>query len=254
MAEPARYLRGNVKLSLSTAPTDSGSGLASVSYQYRVSGSTSAWSIACTPTAAPWSCGWNTATQATPDGAYDMRVVAADRAGNTTVASNTPLPITIINTQPKATGISTANVSGGTVGQAQAGDTMTFTYNTTMKPESILAGWTGAATAVQVKFVAKTPKVTTLTVWSSAGTLQLGLANPLNLGDNYVPAGGAIFNATMAQNGPAITVTLGALASGSVQATAVAGGTLTWTPSNSATDLAGNKCATTNVSAIGPAF
>jgi hypothetical protein len=57
----------------------------------------------------------------------------------------------------------------------------------------------------------------------------------------------------MVQNGAAITVTLGPVASGSVTAAAI-GGTVTWTPSNKATDLAGNKCSTTSVSALGPAF
>ncbi len=253
MTNLGQYLRATVTLSLSSAPTDAGSGMASVTYQYRVSGSANAWSTACKVTASPWSCSWN--TKATPDGSYEVRAVAADRAGNTTVASNTPLTgITIENTTPTAKSISTSNVSGGTVGKAQTGDSMTFTYSTTMNPNSILAGWPGAATAVQVKFVAKTATDTTLTVWNSAGTVQLALANPLNLGGNYVPSGGAVFNATMVQNGAAITVTLGSLVSGGVQAAAVTGGTLTWTPSASATDLAGNKSSTTSVSAPGPAF
>ena len=121
-------------------------------------------------------------------------------------------------------------------------------------PAVAFSGWTGAATAVRVKFVAKTTKVSTLTVWNAAGTAQLGLANPLNLGGSYVPSAGAVFNATMVQNGAAITVTLGSLASGSVQATAATGGTVTWTPSNTATDLAGNKCSTASVSTPGPAL
>jgi peptidoglycan/xylan/chitin deacetylase (PgdA/CDA1 family) len=255
MANPGQYLSSNMKLSLSSAPIDSGSGMASVTYQYRASGTANAWSTACTVATSPWSCNWNTATKATPDGSYELRAVATDRAGNVTVASNTPLTgITIENTTPTAKSVSTANVSGGTTGKAQTGDSMTFTYSTTMNPASILAGWNGAATAVQVKLVAKTTKDTTLTVWSSAGTVQLALANPLDLGGNYVAASGAIFNATMVQKGAAITVTLGALTSGSVQATPVTGGTLSWTPSNGATDLAGNKCATTSTSTVGPAF
>ena len=87
MTNPGQYLRATVKPSLSSAPTDGGSGMASVTYQYRVSG-IEAWSTACTATASPWSCSWNTATKATPDGPYELSAVAADRAGNTTVASN----------------------------------------------------------------------------------------------------------------------------------------------------------------------
>jgi peptidoglycan/xylan/chitin deacetylase (PgdA/CDA1 family) len=251
---PGQYLRASVKLSLSNAPADGGSGVASVIYQYRAGGSASAWSAACTATASPWGCSWNTATAATPDGPYELRAVAADRAGNSTLASNTPLTgLTIANTPPTAKSISTTNVSGGTVGRAESGDSMTFTYSATMGPGSILEAWSGAATAVQVKFVAKNTKDTTLAVWNSAGNAQLALANPLDLGAAYVPKEGAIFKATMVQNGAAITVTLGPVASGSVTAAAI-GGTVTWTPSNKATDLAGNKCSTTSVSALGPAF
>ncbi len=254
MTNPGQYLRATEKLALTSAPTDGGSGIASVTYQYWVSGTPEAWSTACTAITSPWSCNWNTATKATPDGLYNLRAAAADNAGNTTVASNTPLTgITIENTAPTAKSFSTTNASGGTAGKAQTGDSMTFTYSTTMSAGSILAGWTGAATAVQARFATKPNKPTTLTVRNSVGTVQLALGE-LELGGNYVPAGGAIFNATMVQNGAAITVTLGSLASGSVQATAVTGGTITWTPSNEALDLAGNKCSTTSVSAAGPAF
>ena len=124
-----------------------------------------------------------------------------------------------------------------------------------MNPGSILAGWTGASTAVQARFVAtKGGKDTALTVWNSAGMAQLALAEQVDLGGNYVPASGARFSATMAQNGAAIVVTLGSLASGSVQPAAVIGGTLTWSPSNGATDLAGNAASTVTVSGPGPAF
>ena len=91
MTNPGQYLRATVKPSLSSAPTDGGSGMASVTYQYRVSGTTNPWSTACTVAAPPWSCNWNTATKTTPDGLYDLLALAADKAGNTTVASNTPL-------------------------------------------------------------------------------------------------------------------------------------------------------------------
>ena len=81
------------------------------------------------------------------------------------------------------------------------------------------------------------------------------LAESLELGGNYVPAGGAVFNATIVQNGAAITVTAGlAWSAAPSRRQPVTGGTLTWTPSNEATDLAGNPCSTTNAQAPGPAF
>jgi hypothetical protein len=58
----------------------------------------------------------------------------------------------------------------------------------------------------------------------------------------------------MVQDGAAITVTLGALQSGSLQTTRVTGGTLVWAPDVRATDLAGNTATNASVSAAGPAF
>ena len=252
MTDPGQYLRGTVKLSPTNTPTDGGSGMASVAYQYRASGSVGNWLVACTAAASPWSCSWK--TTGASDGQYDLRAVASDRAGNTTVASNTPLTgRTVDNTSPSAKSISTTNVSGGTKGVAETGDSVTFAYSETIKPSSILASWSGASTAVQVQ-IAYARSGSSLTVWSSSGSTELPLANPLALGGNYVPSGGAVFAATMVQNGASITVTLGSLSRGAVNKTVVAGGTMTWTPSSSATDLAGNKCSTKSAAAPGPAF
>jgi hypothetical protein len=258
MTDPGQYLRGSVALSPSGAPTDAGSGLASVAYQYRLNGSSAAWSPSCTATATTWSCNWNTATAATPDGSYDLRAVATDRAGNTTVASNTPLSARVIdNAKPAAKSIASANVTGGVAGKAQPGDSLTFTYSETMSPGSILPGWNGTSTAVQVRITnggLLLGNSDTLTVWRSGGSARLALADPLALGGNYVPLlSNAVFNATMVQTGSSIKVTLGTLASGSVSGP-VTGGTLSWTPDANATDLANNRVTTTSVSARGPAF
>jgi hypothetical protein len=66
-------------------------------------------------------------------------------------------------------------------------------------------------------------------------------ASDLELGGDFVTAD-AEFDATMALSGSAITVTLGSLRSGT-PATAVAG-TITWRPSDAATDLSGNPSST----------
>jgi hypothetical protein len=58
----------------------------------------------------------------------------------------------------------------------------------------------------------------------------------------------------MVQSGGSITITLGTRINGSVAGGVVRGGTLTWTPDSSATNLAGVACKTTAVTAAGPAF
>jgi hypothetical protein len=253
MADPGQYLSGTVTLAVSgAAPTDSGSGLASVQYQYRRTGTTGSWSAACTTTSSPWSCNWNTGAVAGDN--YDLRAVATDRAGNATVASNAPLVgRTVDNTKPTAQQVATGNVSGGVRGKVETGDQATFTYSEIIKPSSILTGWSGASTAVRVKVIDAKGR-DNLEVWTPDGSARLALANPLALGGGYVPSGGAVFNATMHQSGVAIMVTVGTKLSGNVNSAAVTGGTLYWTPDTSATDLAGNRVLNKAVSTTGPAF
>jgi hypothetical protein len=178
MSAPAQYLSGSVTLALSTTPVDATSGLGSVTYQFRRSG-ISTWSTACTVAAGPWSCKWSTSASTVPDGVYELRAVAADRAGNTTVASNTPLTRTVKNTKPTAKSIGTANVTGGTSGRIDSGDSARFTYSDQMAPASILAGWSGVAVPVQVRITAGAAKKNdTLTVWRADGSAAIALANP----------------------------------------------------------------------------
>ena len=61
--------------------------------------------------------------------------------------------VTIDNTAPTATNISTGNASGGNHGLAEIGDTITFTFSEQIDPESILTGWTGASTNVVVELI-----------------------------------------------------------------------------------------------------
>jgi hypothetical protein len=253
MSDVAQYLSGTVPLSLVGAPVETGSGLASVAYSSRPAGAAT-WTVACTATAGPWSCNWNTATTKTPNGSYDVRAIATDRAGNTTQASNTPITGRVIdNTRPTALTVATANATGGLAGRLDTGDTLTLTYSEQMKPASILAGWNGSTTAVQVR-VANKSAGDNLTVWKADGSTRIALCNPVALGGDYVPSGDVTFNATMVLNGSVVVVNLGAIASGARRTAAVTGGTVTWTPDTAATDLAGNKVTNTAVSVAGPAF
>jgi hypothetical protein len=81
--------------------------------------------------------------------------------------------------------------------------------------------------------------------YSGATQLKLVLsATDLKLGGDFVSSD-AQFNATMAQSGNSITVTLGTRTAGTVLT--VATSTMTWRPSSLATDLAGKASATTTV-------
>jgi hypothetical protein len=60
----------------------------------------------------------------------------------------------------------------------------------------------------------------------------------------------AVFAATMQQNGANVVVTLGALTSGTVK-NGVKKGRMTWSPSTTATDLAGNPVSAATVTESG---
>ena len=170
------------------------------------------------------------------------------------MATNAPLVGRFIdNTRPTATSISTENVSGGMRGVLNTGDKMTFGYSETISPASILAGWSGASTAIQVRLT-HAKNGDTLEVWRADGSARVALASKVAPGGDYVPTSGAVFNGTMAQTGATIAVTFGTRISGGVNTVAATGGTITWTPDTNATDLAGNKVTNQLVSAAGPAF
>lgn len=81
MTDPGTPLRGTVTLAATAA--DAGSGLASVTFQYAVSGGAT-WTTACVAGETA-TCRW--ASTAIVDGTYSFRAVAADVAGNTATST-----------------------------------------------------------------------------------------------------------------------------------------------------------------------
>jgi chitinase len=107
MGTLATNLSGSV--SLTSTPADSGSGVASVQYQYKLT-TDSTWINACSSSTTPYSCSFNTASAT--DGVYDIRVVATDNVG-ITGASAVVTPRRIDNTDPTVTmGALAANLTG----------------------------------------------------------------------------------------------------------------------------------------------
>ena len=82
MVDPGSPLAGTV--TLSGDASDSGSGMASLKLQYKLSAN-STWLDACTDTLSPYSCSLDTAAIA--DGSYDFRSLATDAAGNTAAST-----------------------------------------------------------------------------------------------------------------------------------------------------------------------
>lgn len=229
MSDPGAFLRGTVTLSASVS--DAGSGIASVTIQGAPTGS-STWTTVCTTTASPYSCAYNTTALA--NGGYDVRAIASDAAGNTTTSATVSDRV-VDNTAPTAVDVQTTNAAGGIVAKPDTGDLLMFTFSEPMRPSSILAGWSGAATPVTVRFANGNPDV--LTVWDPATGAQLGLGSATS-GKKYVTATTTFTASNMVLSANTITVTLGTTIGSTSSATGTS--TLMWTTSAAATDRAGN--------------
>ena len=245
LTDPGSPLRQTVTLN-ATATDTGGSGVLNVPIEGSPAGA-GAWTNICTDATSPYSCSWD--TTGVTDGSYDLRAIATDNAGNSTTSTVTGGVVD--NTAPTATDVQSAN-AGLTVGRPETNDTITFTYSEQIAPASILAGWNGSSTAVTVR-ITNSGSSDTLEVWNSGNTALLPLTgSAVALSGNYVVAS-AVFTATMTHSGAAITVTLGTLSSGTVTTAGGAGGTMSWTPSATATDVAGNACTTTAATESGAA-
>lgn len=203
---------------------------------------------------------------AAAEGSKKYTVTASDKAGNANTVNGTAV---VDNVVPTAVDVQTANVAGGTNGLAEQGDTITFTFSEPIDPQSVLAGWNGAATSVVVRLVDNgllglPTGNDELVVDNAANTAALPLGT-VNMGrGDYVAGvlGGSVyFGATgtpssMAMSGSKVTVTLGTYAAESilVARTAAAGtGTMAWTPAATPYDRAGNAMSTAAATESGAA-
>jgi hypothetical protein len=175
------------------------------------------------------------------EGAKAFKVTAADVAGNGRTVEGS---VTIDNTVPNAADIQSANGAGNTVGQPDAGDSLTFTFSEPVEPETILAAWTGASSNVVVRMTDNgllgiSTGDDNAQVYNAANTTALPLgAVDLGRGD-YVTGlllGSISFGASgtaskMTMSGNTVTIVLGTYAGAlAVKSTAAGTGTMVWTP------------------------
>jgi hypothetical protein len=177
------------------------------------------------------------ATNPLPAAGYSYSLTATDLASNSRL--QTGFSVTVDNTVPAASDVQAAN--GSTiVGRPQQNDTITYTFSEQIDPQSILAGWTGAATNVVVRI--NNTATDTVLIYNSTNTTQLPIGSVNLARADYVGAN-RTFGATgtassMVRSGSTITVTLGTQSGAGT--TAAGNGTMTWTPSTTPYDRAGN--------------
>jgi hypothetical protein len=187
-----------------------------------------------------------TASSPLTAGATTITVTATDTGGNSTASSP---GVTVDNTAPTASDVQTTNVGGGTNGLAESGDTIVFTYSEPLEPVSILAAWTGASTGVRVR-LNQNGASDNVTIWNGANSAQLPLGT-ITLNRTDYTANNRTFASSMVMSGNTITITLGAPSGGVT--TAAGTGNMSWAPSTTATDRAGNACAAASAAESGAA-
>lgn len=181
-------------------------------------------------------------------GSASIKDAAGNNANLALPATNAPgslagsKAIVIDTTAPVANSFTAARM-GTTLGQVSSGDVMNFGYSESINPASLITGWNGTGTQ-------------SITVTAFNGTaggndeLRFGTLNigTLNLGSTAFFPSSSTVSATVTLNAAKtiVTVTLGATPTGSANGGNPQGKqAMTWNPSASARDTAGNACATT---------
>jgi chitinase len=228
---------------LSATSTDAGSGVGSVAFQRRVTGTTT-WTTLCTDTTAPYSCAYDSTTVA--DNAYDLQAVATDVAGN--AASSIVGARVTNNTPPTPTDVNATNGTG-TAALVDTGDTIEFDFNEPLQPASIMTGWDGSAGAAVTVRVLDNANLDSFEIWNAPNTTQTRLTAGGPVVAKKLVSASLTFNATLAQTSAgAYTVTLGTIRAGSaasaIAATAI---NLGWPAAAGFLDLAGSASAAKSV-------
>lgn len=180
-------------------------------------------------------------------GVKTYTLTSTDKAGNSRL--QTGFTTTVDNTAPTASDIQTSN-GGAVVGRIEQADTIIYTFSEAIDPDSILAGWTGAATDVVVRFT-DNAGADTFAIWNAANISQLALGSvntKANVVTGATTAGASGTPSGMvldAVNGT-VTITLGTVGGGSLN-TDLGNNKMMWAPSTSAFDRAGNAMSNASV-------
>jgi hypothetical protein len=187
-----------------------------------------------------------TAQAGLPNGARLFSVTGVDGASNSATANGT---VMVDGTAPSAANIQTANGPGNTVGRAEEDDSITWTFSEAIQPASLLANWNGTARSVTV-VLTNNAGGDEITIYSGFTPVALGT---IDLGrTDYTNTTIWFLGSTMTMTGSSVQVVLGAPFLGTAT-TAAGNGVMVWTPSNDATDHAGNAASVTPIGESGPA-
>jgi hypothetical protein len=102
-----------------------------------------------------------------------------------------------------------ATDGGGTVGLAEAGDFVTFSYAGTVNPDLILSGWNGSAVGVTVRIAGNGPN-DALTIHDGSDDSDLAGLGTVDLNGNHANSTSMDFTGSqMTLSGSTVTIVLG---------------------------------------------
>jgi hypothetical protein len=183
-----------------------------------------------------WEGDWP-ARKPLPEGPYSYSVTMTDFAGNATTMSDTG---TMDNTPPKPKDVQTSN-GGATVGKAEQGDSITFSFNEIM---SRMLGDDAPTNRNVVVHIDNGGSNDVLSVWVEGNQRQDYYVGTVKLGGDYVSA-----NRTFGATGTPSTIVRGSTPGTSVVTLGTPSGstntvtgshTMVWSPSPNAMDRPGN--------------
>jgi hypothetical protein len=181
------------------------------------------------------------------DGSYTSTVTLTDAAANTVRRAGPA--VNVDSSPPYAGDVQASNTVGGTRGKLELGDQLLLTYSEPIDPHTVLAGWSGAATNVTVRVTDGALQNDVLTIRNAANTAQLPLGSIDAKRRDFVIVTRDFTGSQIVRNGNVIAVTLGT-PSGAT-GTAASSASMSWNPSASATDRAGNQASTSAVTESG---
>jgi hypothetical protein len=160
--------------------------------------------------------------------------------------TQTGFTVTIDNTGPAPVNMTSADRVGGTIGRAEQGDSITYTWNEPIDPESLSPGWDGGSPATVTVRIQNAGTNDRLRVRGPAGNLNFGT---VRLQQNYVPGSRDFTGSTITMLGNTVTIVLGT-PSGTVNTITIATPT-TWQASIGSYDAAGNPCSNATITGSG---
>jgi hypothetical protein len=160
--------------------------------------------------------------------------------------TQTGFPVVIDNTAPAPVNFTSANRPGGVVGRPEQGDSITYTWNTPIDPESLVPGWDGGSPTTVTVRITNNGNNDRIRIRGTGGNLNFGT---VRLQQNYVPGRRDFTGSSITMLGNSVTIVLGT-PSGTVNTVSIATPT-TWQASNGAYDAAGNACTTATITGSG---